>query len=84
MEWSLTDDAFEDLVDLFGMPEVDLIASLENHRLPQFITRTSVTQAGGPDALRMDWNKWNSIYLFPPPTPSVLSGVCSRLWSFRG
>ena len=55
MEWSLTDDAFEDLVDLFGMPEVDLFASLETHRLPQFITWTSVTQAGGPDALRMDW-----------------------------
>lgn len=33
MEWALYQDAFDDLQDLFGMPEVDVFAALNNHRL---------------------------------------------------
>ena len=83
-EWSPMEDASEDLVDLFGMPEVDLYAPSENQRPPQYNTRTSVTQAGGPNALRSDWNKRSYFNLFPPPTPSGSTEVCSRLWPFRG
>ena len=66
------------------MPEVDLYAPSENQRPPQYNTRTSVTQAGGPNALRSDWNKRSHFNLFPPPTPSGSTEVCSRLWPFRG
>ena len=43
-----------------------------------------MTPAGGPDALRMDWNDWTYIYMFPLPTPSVMTEVCSRLGDLRG
>ena len=46
VEWPHTEDAVEDLVDLIGMPEVDLFAPSENHLPPQATNMTSMTQAG--------------------------------------
>ena len=84
VEWSLTDDAFWDLVDLFGLPQVDLFASWGNARLPLFLTRSVPTAAGGPDAFLVDWGRWDFIYLFPPPAVQVLTRVCDRLRRFLG
>ena len=84
VEWALHPDAFLDLVDLYGLPEVDLFAAHNNHLLPLYITRNAVTSAGGPDALMVDWNAWSFIYLFPPPSASVMATVCGKLEGFRG
>lgn len=84
VEWSLDPDAFHDLVDLYGEPEVDLFASTTNHLLPQFLTRTVATAAGGPDALLTSWHLWRYVYLFPPPTASMMLAVCRRLEDYRG
>ncbi|KAK3892416.1 hypothetical protein Pcinc_003649 [Petrolisthes cinctipes] len=46
LEWELRDEPFLDLVDLFGCPQIDLFASLTNHRLPQFLTRFERTKEG--------------------------------------
>ena len=51
---SITDGDVTDLVGLLGEPVKDLFASLEYHRLPQFVTSASVTQERGPADLRMD------------------------------
>ena len=84
VEWSLDPDAFTDLIDLYGLPDVDLFASALNHRLPLYITRTTVTPAGGPDALLEDWNRWEYIYLFPPPAAAVMTAVCGKLETYKG
>ena len=67
VEWTLDRGVFSHLTGLFGRPQVDLFASEFNHRLDHFLTRASVTPDGGPDAFREDWNRWQYIYLFPPP-----------------
>ena len=84
VEWSLTPVAFQDLVDLFGLPQVDLFASVANHRLPLFLSRVHRTPAGGPDAFLVDWSRWSFLYLFPPPASSVLLRVLARLRRFVG
>ena len=84
MEWSLHPDTFQDLVELYGLPEVDLFAAADNHLLPLFLTRTQTTEAGGPDALITSWDAWSSVFLFPPPAAVVMAAVVRRLRSFRG
>ena len=84
IDWSLTPDCFADICKWAGTPEIDLFASHANHLLPRFISLTHKTQAGGPDAFRTNWNRWNFIYLFPPPNTRVLLQVANRLEVFRG
>ena len=84
VEWSLSEDAFGVLVDLYGLPGVALFASQGNHRLPLFVTRLSGTVAGGPDALVLAWIRWKYVYVFPTPTSTVLSKVVALLESFLG
>ena len=84
VEWQLTLKAFLPLTSQYGLPEVDLFASPSAHRLPRFLSRFLRTQAGGPDAFSEDWNKWNYIYLFPPPSTLVMLRVCRHLTPFSG
>ena len=84
VEWSLDEDAFQDLLELAGPPDIDLFASQDNHRLPLYLSRTYRTSAGGPDAFQVDWNRWGFIYLFPPPSTSLLLQVCHRLRTYKG
>ena len=84
VEWGLTREAFQDLTDLYGTPQVDLFASVDNHLLPRYIARMTRSRVGGPDAFQVDWSRWSYIYLFPPPTASVLGRVVARLRSYRG
>ena len=83
-EWSLSQQAFQRLSDVYGRPQVDLFAHPDNHRLPLFLTRHFPTTAGGPDALLEDWNRWQFVYLFPPPTTQLMLRVCQKLGQFRG
>ena len=84
VEWSLHPDAFQDLVELFGCPEIDLFATTDNHMLPLYLTRKVATQAGGPDALMTSWATWEYVYLFPPPAAAIMTAVCRLLQNFRG
>ena len=69
MEWTLQPDAFQDIVAVYGEPEVDLFASEDNHQLPHFLTRTVATESRGPDALRVPWERWRYVYPFLLPQP---------------
>ncbi|MEL7520178.1 MAG: reverse transcriptase domain-containing protein, partial [Cyanobacteria bacterium J06553_1] len=84
IEWSLTPACFDALQDWAGCPTIDLFASHLNHQLPLFLTRTRMTQSGGPDAFTEDWNRWSFIYLFPPPTTPTMLRVLRLLEVFRG
>ena len=84
VEWTLTQQTFRPLCQNWGTPQIDLFASPENHRLPLFLARNLRTAAGGPDALSEDWNRWTFVYLFPPPSTSLMAQVTHHLRSFRG
>ena len=84
IEWTLKPACFDVICDWAGTPEIDLFASSTNHQLPQYLSRTEVTSAGGPDALKTPWNRWEFIYLFPPPNTRLMLQVARRLESHRG
>ena len=84
INWSLTPECFDAICRRSGTPHVDLFASTTNHQLPQFLTLTEETPAGGPDALRTPWGQWDFIYLFPPPNTRMMLQVARRLKRFKG
>ncbi|KAK3883152.1 hypothetical protein Pcinc_012511 [Petrolisthes cinctipes] len=84
VEWQLRPLVFESLCLQYGTPEVDLFASPSTALLPLFLTFSSRTEAGGPDAFTEDWNRWGHLYLFPPPATSVLLKAILKLHTFRG
>ena len=84
LEWSLSSDCFEGLCRWVGTPQVDLFAAPSNHRLPLFLSEAVKTRAGGPNAFTEDWNRWEFVYLFPPPATQVMLSVFRHLESFRG
>ena len=84
INWSLSQHMFTSLCNWAGTPDIDLFASHSNHKLPLFISRTEMTEAGGPDAFMEDWNTWNFIYLFPPPSTRIMQKVMAHLEDFHG
>ncbi|KAK3895260.1 hypothetical protein Pcinc_001010 [Petrolisthes cinctipes] len=84
VEWQLRPLVFESLCLRYGTPEVDLFASPSTALLPLFLTFSSRTEAGGPDAFTEDWNRWGHLYLFPPTATSVLLKAILKLRTFRG
>ena len=84
IDWSLTVECFRRLCEWAGTPQVDLFASPTNHHLPQFLAESVETPTGGPDAFLTDWNRWEYLYLFPPPVAQTMLEVFRHLESFRG
>ncbi|MEL7520246.1 MAG: hypothetical protein AAGJ80_01290 [Cyanobacteria bacterium J06553_1] len=84
IDWSLTPSCFADICRWAGTPEVDLFASSSNHQLPQFLSLSERTTAGGPDALRTPWDHWDYVYLFPPPSTRLMLQVARRIEQFKG
>ena len=84
INWSLSQDCFAHLCSWAGRPQVDLFASSRNHLLPHFISINERTNAGGPDAFKVDWGRWEFIYLFPPPQTQVMLRVLKKLQHFKG
>ena len=81
-EWTLDDQSFGWLQDVWGPFEVDLFATEENRKLPVFVSPYLDTKAAGHNALLLDWNRWQNIYLFPPV--KLLPLVISKLREYKG
>ena len=45
--------------------QIDLFATAENHQLPLYVAPNIDQKAVGVDAMSLDWNQWEVIYLFP-------------------
>ena len=63
---------------VWGTPEVDMIATLSNSHLPQFMSPIPEPRALAVDALSQDW-QGRSMYMFPPFP--LLSKVIQKLRS---
>ena len=82
-EWSLDDSSFHFAacrVRIF--PQVDLFATRYNYKIDPFVSPCPDVLAWATDATSLDWNHWDSIYLFPPKT--LLPSLLSKIASFRG
>ncbi|XP_063802384.1 uncharacterized protein LOC134970322 [Pseudophryne corroboree] len=64
-EWELHPEVFLSLVDRWGMPDIDLMASRLNAKLPHYGARTQDPQAILIDALTAPW-QFQLGYVFPP------------------
>ncbi len=70
---------FQDLVDLFGSPQVNLFASTSNHKLSLFVSHWMAMEALGLDTFLVSWSRWNFLYLFSPLAARVLLQVWNKL-----
>ena len=61
---------------------MDLFATAGNHQLPLYVAPNIDHQAAGVDALSLNWNQWERIYIFPPM--NLMLKVLDKLKTFRG
>lgn len=64
-EWTIHHKCFSAICGLWGVPEVDLFASLANTRLPSYMSFRPDVNTAHVDAFTTAWN-YNYIYCFPP------------------
>lgn len=81
-EWSLDKETFKWVTSLAPSFQVDLFATRENTQLPQFVSPCPDNSALEVNAFSLDWNRWTSIYLFPPM--NCLSDVVLQLQEYEG
>ncbi|CAJ0955193.1 unnamed protein product [Ranitomeya imitator] len=76
-DWSLKPAVFNQIVRLWGCPEIDLFASRGNKKLHQFCSLDPRDNPYAVDALLIPWN-FNLAYAFPPLNliPIVLRKIC--------
>ena len=81
-EWSLDQETFLWLSRLTDPFQVDLFATRENAQVPAFVSPFPDPLALGVDAFSLQWDAWESIYLFPPV--KSLHRVVPLLSLFKG
>ena len=65
-EWSLHPEVFQELCRRWGRPDVDLMASRLNCKVPVYLARARDPKACGVDALVAPWQHFRLLYVFPP------------------
>lgn len=63
-EWELNSTAFQDIVNTFGFPEIDLFASRLNYKCKKFVSWTRDPEAYAIDAFTTSWKPY-FFYAFP-------------------
>ena len=61
---------------------MDLFATEYNFKIRHYVASNLDPQVLATDALSLDWNQWNAIYLFPPV--NCLLKVLHKLQTFKG
>lgn len=64
-EWSLSNDAYQKIIDIFGTPRIDLFASRLNKKCETFISWMRDPEAFKVDAFTVHWGTLR-FYAFPP------------------
>ena len=82
-EWEIPQEDFNNLQASHGKPlQVDLFASPLNCKLETFVSPFEHPQALAADALTLEWNRFQQIYLFPPLELSLK--VAEKLHTYKG
>ena len=83
-EWSLLPEVFQQICNLWHLPQIDLFATRINHKLPQFVSPVPDSLAVAVDALTLPWDDLDA-YAFPPTAilgkvlEKLLDSPCKRL-----
>lgn len=77
LEWSLSQNLFEQICDTWGMPEIDLFASRKNRKLPKYVSWHPEPDSWRVDAFSFDWDQ-HFFYAFPPF--SMVARVARKLY----
>ena len=64
-EWSLNENIFTEIVQLFGRPDIDLFASRLNNKCKRYVSWYRDPHAEHVDAFSISWHDTYS-YIFPP------------------
>lgn len=64
-EWSLNQHVFDNITQSFGSPDIDLFASLANHKCNRYISWLRDPGSETIDAFTVSWKHLN-FYAFPP------------------
>ena len=62
----MNEGIFTEIVNISGMPEVDMFASRLNKQIKYFVSWTPDPEAVAVDAFSVSWRGKYSIYAFPP------------------
>lgn len=81
-EWRVDESDWRRICNWKGPFQVDLMATPFNTVLPTFVSPFQHSAAVAVDAKMVNWNQWQDIYVFPPP--SMLQWVLKELLTFRG
>ena len=57
-EWMISNQVFNIITDIFGMPEIDLFATRTNHKLPEYVSWKPDPGSVAIDAFSITWNKF--------------------------
>ena len=78
-EWSLSHRDFHHILKLNPRVQVDLFATSLNNKLKTFVSPCPDQLATAVDALTIDWERWEHLYLYPPsPLISRVLGKINR------
>ena len=69
-EWSLQYKDFQKILKRHPLLQVDLFATRLNNQLPNYVSPCPDQNAVGVNAMSIDWNRWDHLYLYPP-TPMI-------------
>lgn len=65
-EWSLNDKIFTQVVQRFGIPDIDIFASRINHKVDRYISWQADPASFDTDAFSVNWSGLGLCYAFPP------------------
>ena len=65
-EWSLHPVLFDQITAQFGIPEVDLFASRNNHQVDKYVSWGPDPHAFSINAFHLNWSQFQCCYIFPP------------------
>ena len=77
-EWSLHGHVTNMIFKIWGRPNIDLFASVHNHKLPVYCSLLPCPAALSRNAFSINWGCCWSSYAFPPPVllHKVLQKIC--------
>ena len=62
-DWHLNKLVARKLFNMFGQPEVDLMATSRSHQVPQYYSALIDEAALGVDVFTQNWNRWRLAYV---------------------
>ena len=77
-EWTISHHCFQHICQVLDFfPEIDLFASMLNHKLPSYASWHADPASIAVDAFLIDWSNFNGVYIFP--LFSLLSRCLTKL-----